>query len=169
MKKAIVILFVLVIILLSQIEETNKIVIPQDAIRYRIIANSNSAEDQALKEEINKEIEPVISEILTSSSSLEVTRNQIKANIPLIKTKIDPFTLDYKINYGQNYFPEKYLYGIKYPAGNYESLVITLGQGLGDNWWCVLFPPLCLLEAKEGNFDEVTYTFYVKEILDRFY
>ena len=74
MKKAIVIMFVLVIILLSQIEETNKIVIPQDAIRYRIIANSNSAEDQALKEEINKEIEPVISEILTSSSSLEVTK-----------------------------------------------------------------------------------------------
>ena len=57
---------------------------------------------------------------------------------------------------------------MRYPEGNYESLVITLGEGIGENWWCVLFPPLCLLEASEANYDEVTYTTYFQEILDNF-
>ena len=59
MKKAIFILFILVVILLTQIDKSDELVIPKDAIRYRIIANSNSEEDQNLKREINKEIEPI--------------------------------------------------------------------------------------------------------------
>ena len=55
-----------------------------------------------------------------------------------------------------------------YPEGNYESLVITLGFGLGDNWWCVLFPPLCLLEAEEEEVSTANYTFYVREVLEKF-
>ena len=45
--------------------------------------------------------------------------------------------------------------------------MVTLGDGLGDNWWCVLFPPLCLLEATEDNYDDITYTTYIKEIIDK--
>ena len=74
----------------------------------------------------------------------------------------------YDLNYGYNYFPEKSYKGINYPAGEYESLVVTLGDGLGDNWWCVLFPPLCLLEASESDLDEAEYTFYFKDIINKF-
>ena len=49
----------------------------------------------------------------------------------------------------------------------YESLVITLGKGEGDNWWCVLFPPLCLLEENE-NTQDVEYHFLVKDIIDKY-
>ena len=56
--------------------------------------------------------------------------------------------------------------GVKYPEGEYESLVITLGEGKGDNWWCVLFPPLCLVEAEEHT--DVEYKFFVKEIIDKY-
>ena len=169
MKKAIIILFVIVVVLLTQIDKTNNFEIPKEAIRYRIIANSNSEEDQALKEEINSEIEPVINDILVSSNSIETTRLEIKKAIPSIEEKIKVYNVPYKINYGNNYFPEKYLYGVSYPAGEYESLVITLGDGLGDNWWCVLFPPLCLIEAQEDELDDVTYSFYIKKIVDKFY
>ncbi len=169
MKKAIIILFVIVVVLLTQIDKTNNFEIPKEAIRYRIIANSNSEEDQALKEEINSEIEPVINDILVSSNSIETTRLEIKKAIPSIEEKIKVYNVPYKINYGNNYFPEKYLYGVSYPAGEYESLVITLGDGLGDNWWCVLFPPLCLIEAREDELDDVTYSFYIKKIVDKFY
>ena len=46
--------------------------------------------------------------------------------------------------------------------------MVTLGDGLGDNWWCVLFPPLCLLEANEDNFDDITYTSYLQELINKY-
>ena len=62
----------------------------------------------------------------------------------------------------------KHYKGVLYPAGNYESLVITLGEGLGDNFWCVLFPPLCLLDNEVQDTSEVEYQLYVKKLLDKF-
>ena len=69
-------------------------------------------------------------------------------------------------NLGLNYFPEKEFKGITYDEGYYESLVITIGEGKGDNWWCVLFPPLCMLEAEEST--DVEYKSFVKEIVDKY-
>ena len=63
-------------------------------------------------------------------------------------------------------FPKKVYKGKTYQPNNYESLVITLGEGDGENWWCVLFPPLCLLEAEESE-EEVEYNFFFKTILDK--
>ncbi|MEG1506423.1 MAG: stage II sporulation protein R [Bacilli bacterium] len=170
MKKFIIILFIITIItLLINGNKETSVLIPKSAIRYRIIANSNEPNDQEKKLLIKNELDPLINNILVSSSSLDSSRNEILENIPLIKTKIDKYTTDYDINYGLNYFPEKTYKDITYDEGNYESLVITLGAGLGDNWWCVLFPPLCLLEADEKNVDNVTYSLYAKKIIDKFY
>ena len=68
-----------------------------------------------------------------------------------------------------NYFPQKEFKGVTYEEGYYESLVVTLGSGSGDNWWCVLFPPLCLLEAEESEKDDVEYQFFVKELIDKYF
>lgn len=78
----------------------------------------------------------------------------------------EKYNLDYKINFGENYFPEKEFNGVTYEEGYYESVLVTLGKGEGDNWWCVLFPPLCLLEAEES--DEVEYKFFVQELIDKY-
>ena len=75
----------------------------------------------------------------------------------------------FKINYGMNYFPEKIYKGVKYEEGEYESLVIELGDGLGDNFWCVLFPPLCLLEGEEQTKTDVEYTSFIKEIINKYF
>ena len=77
------------------------------------------------------------------------------------------YNKDYKINFGLNYFPEREYKGIKYKEGLYESLLITLGEGKGNNWWCVLFPPICLLEAEES--DEVEYKSLIKEIIEKYF
>ena len=74
--------------------------------------------------------------------------------------------LGYKINFGQNYFNKKKYKGITYEEGYYESLLIILGKGEGDNWWCVLFPPLCLIEAEES--DKVEYKFFIKELIEKY-
>lgn len=166
MKKIIVILFVITILLC--LTNNKEVLIPSDAIRFRIIANSNSIKDQQEKLEIKEELEPVLASILSNSSNHNNTKETIMDNMDNIKRVIEKHNINYEINYGNNYFPEKTYKGVRYPEGNYESLVITLGEGIGENWWCVLFPPLCLLEASEANYDEVTYTTYFQEILDNF-
>ena len=167
LKKLIIALFLVTVLILVNKKET-KILIPEDAIRFRIIANSNKIEDQTQKLEIKEEMEPVIANILSTSNSLDETRKEIKNNMYEVKDILNKYDISYKINYGFNYFPEKNYKGVTYKAGEYESLVVTLGDGLGDNWWCVLFPPLCLLEASEDDYDDVVYTSYVKELLNKY-
>ena len=167
MKKIIISLFIVTILVLVNKNDT-KVLIPDNAIRFRIIANSNSIEDQKEKIEIRNELEPIISDILNNSDSKEETKNEIDLNMNEINNVINKYNSNYDINYGLNYFPEKNYKGVTYRAGNYESLVVTLGDGLGDNWWCVLFPPLCLLEANETDYDDITYTSYLQELLNEY-
>lgn len=168
MKKIIVLLFFITVLISLTSGNTSGILIPSDAIRFRIIANSNSLEDQTTKINIRKEIEPVFAEILEVSTSKEETKKLINQNIPRFEEIIESYNVEYSIDYGNNFFPEKEYKGIIYPKGNYESLVITLGSGLGENWWCVLFPPLCLLEASGEESANTNYTFYIKEVLEKF-
>ncbi len=167
MKKIILVLFIVTMILLINKGDT-KVLIPKDAIRFRIVANSNSLEDQTLKLEIKEDLQPIITNIIGDSNNIDDARVKIKNNLYEVKNVLNNYDTSYKVNYGLNYFPEKNYDGVTYLPGNYESLVITLGDGLGDNWWCVLFPPLCLLEASEENLDDVVYTSYVKELLEKY-
>ena len=155
-------LFVLTIIYISKSEE--EIIIPTNSIRYRIIANSDSTKDQMLKMNIKEKLDEEILPILSDSNSIEDSRLLIKDNLDNIKNIVSKYTDDFDVNYGKNYFPKKTYKGINYDAGNYESLVITLGSGLGKNWWCVLYPPLCLIDE---NTNDVEYTTLVKEILKK--
>ena len=102
------------------------------------------------------------------ANSKEEAKNLIQNSLPNLKTIVDNYQVDYQMNYGMNEFPEKEYKGITYDAGKYESLVITLGTGLGENWWCVMFPPLCLLEAEESELDNVEYQFFVKNVLEKY-
>ena len=166
MKKIVIALFVVMVLLLLNSRQ-EQIIIPSDAIRFRIIANSNDIKDQEEKIKLKEDLEPILGSILSSSITKDDTINNINNNMNEIKKTIEKHNLDYNVNFGLNYFPEKTYKGVKYNSGNYESLVVTLGDGLGDNWWCVLFPPLCLIEAEEENYDEYTYTSYIKELLEK--
>lgn len=167
MKKKVVALFIVMVLVLLIKNET-EVLIPTESIRFRIIASSNDLEDQETKLEIKEELEPVLTDILSSSSSLEDSRKSIKNNMYNIKNIMNKFDVPYKVDFGQNYFPEKTYKGVTYKEGEYESLVITLGDGLGDNWWCVLFPPLCLLEATSEDYDDITYTSFIKELIEKY-
>ena len=151
------------------VDQEEKIIIPSTAIRYRIIANSNDFKDQEEKLQLNELIKPIINNALINSKNINEARTNIIKTIPLIEKEIELKNNNYDLNYGINYFPEKTYDDVLYPEGEYESLVITLGKGLGDNWWCVLFPPLCLLEAEENDLENINYSFYVKEVLKKFY
>lgn len=172
MKKLVVILAIVVTILAINKEE--KIVIPKEAIRFRVIANSNEEKDQSLKKKVVNNLNGEIRKLTVLDNNLENSRKNIKNQIPEF-SKVVKETLDrnqsnqtFTIDYGMNYFPEKEYKGIVYEEGEYESLVITLGNGQGENFWCVLFPPLCLLDSEE-EVKDVEYTSLVKELVDKYF
>ncbi len=142
--------------------------IPTDAIRIRIIANSNSDIDIEKKKEIRKNLEEEIYNLLKDAKTSSEARNLINENLDKLNILVDDKTnSNYDLSFGKNYFPRKVYKGIIYEEGEYESLVVTLGKGNGDNWWCVLFPPLCLLEGNEDTKD-VEYRFFVKDLIDKY-
>ena len=146
--------------------------IPDEALRIRIVPNSNEIVDQEMKEKVRIKVEKDIYELLKNSKSIEESRILINEYIPYIKNSINTifkdnnYNMNYNVNYGLNYFPEKEYKGVKYEAGMYESLYITIGEGCGDNWWCVLFPPICMLEAEEST--DVEYRVFVKDIFNQY-
>ena len=167
MKKIIIGLFIVSLVMVYSKKEED-IVIPDNAIRFRVVANSNSLKDQQEKSIIKEQVEKELYNFISNSESVSETRDLIKNNMDEINQIVKSYNVPYQIKYGNNYFPTKNYKGVLYPAGNYESLVVTLGEGLGDNFWCVLYPPLCLLDNNSEDVGEVEYQFYVKKLIDRF-
>ncbi len=167
MKKVIVVLFLVSLAFLFSNHE-EEIIIPNKAIRFRVIANSDSVEDQMKKMEIKSAVEKEVYTLINGEDNISQVRNIIEDNMDTIKDIVEEYNVPYNINYGNNYFPSKTYKGIMYPAGNYESLVITLGDGVGSNFWCVLFPPLCLIDNSREDISDVDYQLYVKKLLKGF-
>lgn len=174
MKKMILVVAI-ILTMYSLNTKQEELVIPKEAIRFRVIANSNSKIDQDNKILVRNNIQKQMTEDLLETSNLTSARKVITSNLNkydniVAKTLTDNnINNSYSINYGMNYFPKKIYKGVTYEEGEYESLVVTLGDGLGKNWWCVLFPPLCLLEAEETEEKtEVEYKFFIKELIDKY-
>lgn len=173
MKKNLIITAIIILIFSGKKIET--VTIPKEAIRFRVIANSNSAEDQKLKKEITNNLYKEFSKLKYKINNITDAKKQLELQIPIVESIVNE-TLEknklvkkYDVNYGLNYFPEKEYKGVIYPEGEYESLVVTLGDGLGENFWCVLFPPLCLLEAENTDTTDVEYTSFIKEVLEKYF
>ena len=148
--------------------KNESIIIPKESIRIRIIANTNNEIDINDKIKVKKNVERELYSILKTANNVNEAKKLINDNLDKLNIVIDNIIdYNYNINYGYNYFPRKTYKGVIYEPGNYESLVITLGEGNGNNWWCVLFPPLCLLDENNQT-DNVKYKFFVKEMIDKF-
>lgn len=156
------ILFAIIILIMSW--ETQKMdaavaggQIPQEAIRLRILANSDNPADQLVKRLVRDEIVKAMNSWVAGPQTIEEARQTIMANMPEIERitakvlESRGFQYGFSAELGIVPFPTK-MYGNQvYPAGDYEALRITLGEGGGQNWWCVLFPPLCFIDAVSGE------------------
>ena len=174
--KKIIPLVVIILTIFTLNNKKEELIIPKEAIRFRVIANSDNEQDQNTKLLVRNKIQKQMQDDLQETTNLEEARTTIKDNVKnyenLVKNTLNDNNLknDFNINYGMNYFPEKVYKGVKYEEGYYESLVVTLGNGKGNNWWCVLFPPLCLLEAEETEeTTEVEYKFFISELIDKYF
>lgn len=129
----------------------------QDSVfRLHVIANSDSAEDQNLKYIVRDKVLEYINSISGNENSKEDVINLAKSNINEIQ-KIAENTINengynysVKLNIGNFAFPTKTYGDISFPAGFYDALKIEIGEAKGQNWWCVMFPPLCFVDVTSG-------------------
>ena len=173
MKKIIVLLTIITVCLIYRETKNEEIIIPDTSIRLRVVPNSNSVIDQKMKQQVKDYLEKNTYELLRNETDINSVRHLIKENIPILEENINNifkennYDMPYEINYGNNYFPEKEYRGIKYEEGYYESILISIGNAEGDNWWCVLFPNLCLIDLEEK--DDIEYKSWVVETINKIF
>jgi stage II sporulation protein R len=159
-------LFIILLIsssVLMPLQDTNAkgnemVVIPKKAVRLRILANSDSSEDQALKRKVRDEVNAQINTWVKDLKSFEEGQKVIQSHIPDLKKTVERVMKEegsnqtFTITYSKKVkFPTKLYGSFLYPAGDYEAVLIKIGAGQGANWWCVLFPPLCFLDFSNGD------------------
>lgn len=138
-------------------QEEDVVVIPNEAIRLRILANSNSEQDQEIKRIVRDRVNAQITEWVSDLTSMEAAREKIITNLDILEATAKEVLEENGVNqkvqirFGEVDFPTKLYGNFLYPAGKYEAVLITLGEGTGANWWCVLFPPLCFLDFSSGT------------------
>ena len=124
--------------------------------RLHIIANSDSSEDQELKLKVRDNIINYMNTLTSSSSDkkdvISMVNNHLDSfkEIALNTLKENGYNYDVNIEIGNFNFPTKTYGDISLPAGNYDALKIEIGDAIGQNWWCVLFPPLCFVNSSTG-------------------
>jgi len=140
----------------TEAAQKESIVIPGEAIRLRILANSDFEEDQAIKRKVRDAVNAKITLWVQDLTSMQEAKKVINAKLPEIQAIAEKVVREQrsdqsvKVEFGKVQFPTK-LYGqFLYPAGEYQAILITLGSGEGANWWCVLYPPLCFLDFSNG-------------------
>lgn len=141
----------------QQTEAQGDVVIPNEAVRLRILANSDSPDDQALKRAVRDAVNEQITAWVSDLTSFEEAKQVIAQHVPEIEQTVARVLQEkksdqsYKVTFGRVSFPTKIYGSYVYPAGEYDAVLITLGKGEGANWWCVLFPPLCFLDFSTGE------------------
>ena len=124
-------------------------------IRFHVIANSDSAEDQELKLAVRDRVLARAEELYPQDATLAQARAALEGNLNLLaaagREVVEEQGYDYPVaaSLEDCWFPTKEYEGFALPAGNYTALRVTIGEGKGQNWWCVAFPPLCLGAASE--------------------
>ena len=156
---ALLVSFVLVALYTAHLgREMNEIT--QSVVRLHVVANSDSAEDQALKLKVRDAVIERCGEYFENSADKEETEAIILAHREEIEEvaestlKENGCTDAVNVTYGKTVFPTKYYENFALPAGKYDALNVKIGNAEGQNWWCVVFPPLCLAAAEDSGDEE---------------
>ena len=144
-------------------------------LRLHVRAHSNSTSDQvakyAVKQAVLNEFAPIFSRVTSKEQAMETLNSNIRT--------LEIISNDTLITHGKTYtarvflrtehFPTRDYHGHTLPAGIYDALIIELGDARGDNWWCVVYPPLCFLDNNIGGERGVVYRSRLMEIINRFF
>ena len=133
--------------------------IVNEIIRFHVIANSDSDEDQSLKLKVRDKVVEFVSSSLRNCESLDDARNFLISNKSEIesiaKSVVDENGYSYNVTstLSRENFPDKVYGDVVFPKGEYEAYRILIGEAKGQNWWCVMFPPLCFVDGTKEVVD----------------
>ncbi len=125
---------------------------PDQLIRFHVLANSDTAEDQALKRQVRDAIVQAMAPEFRQAQTLGEAKELAKSNLGWIEQiaaeQVNHSGKPYPVKamFGTFQFPTKTYGKFTLPAGDYEAVRVVIGKGEGSNWWCVLFPPLCFID-----------------------
>lgn len=131
-------------------------------IRFHVIANSDSKEDQELKLKVRDRVIEGLSAKLKDADSLDEARNLLVENVDFVNSVAKDVIIENNYNYdikttlSNENFPDKIYGDYVFPQGNYEAFRVIIGEGSGQNWWCVMFPPLCFVDETKNVVDSET-------------
>ena len=134
--------------------------ISEKVLRFHVLAQSNNENDQLLKMKVKEKILQKLEPELKNASSKEELLKKVSLNLENIElwgkeTLLEEgCDLEVKAELCKDYFPTKNYANVSLPNGSYDALRVTIGEGKGRNWWCVLYPPLCFVDISEKNMDE---------------
>lgn len=125
----------------------------ENDFRIRVIANSNTAQDQYEKEQLVEELKPYFMQVVTAgvagNEQIQTLKQQIETELSENYPQIDT-----QVVVGDNLFPPKRQGAVLYPQNVYHSIVVKIGDARGDNWWCSIFPSICDPEKEEVKAEE---------------
>ena len=142
--------------------------------RLHVIANSDGEADQQVKMQVRDAVLEATKDGILQCTDAQQARAYIENNLEIIEKTANETLAENGFDYtataqvGTFRFPERTYQDVTYPEGDYEALRVTLGDGDGHNWWCVMFPPLCLTEIDGLDEDatQVEYTSFFAELFE---
>ena len=146
---------ILVAVLMGAYLDREQAALADSVIRLHVIANSDSSADQELKYQVRDRILSEAAALYQPGDDLQQVRKSMEDNLALLaqagREVVEEQGYDYPVSakLERTWFPTKKYTDFALPAGNYTALRIVVGEGKGENWWCVAFPPLCLGSVSE--------------------
>lgn len=137
--------------------QTRQQTISSALVRLHVIADSDAAEEQAIKLEVRDAVLAYLTPVLEEAENQQQARQIIRDNLEGIAQAAFSAAQGRQVSVtlSRESYPTREYEGFTLPAGRYESLRVILGQGQGKNWWCVVFPPLCLSAAESEKVQDV--------------
>ena len=141
----------------------------QEYLRIHIRANSNSQEDQTVKYKVKDAVVEVLIPYLSKIESFEEAKNFVSNNFDLIEKtanqvlKNEGFCYQSKAEIKKEFFPTRVYDELTLNEGEYQALILNLGSGKGNNWWCLVYPAFCFTSS--SNSDNVVYISKIWEII----
>lgn len=144
-----------------------------ECIRLHIRANSNNTDDQNVKYKVKEAVVNYLTPKLTDCKDFDDVYKTVKEsqldlqNICLDELKKHGFYYEVSVSLREEYFPARDYDGYVFDDGIYNALIINLGTGKGDNWWCVIYPPLCFLGAADTDSENIIYKSKIYELIQQ--
>lgn len=164
--------YVLLIVILCSIFLLSGCTMSDSVIRIHIRANSNSVIDQEVKLSVRDSVIKYITPILAECDNSNEVKTLLSKNLDNIVMVADKVLESNGFDYVSNakicneYFPSRCYEGEVYPADYYDALILELGSGKGDNWWCVAYPPLCFVGEGSGD---IQYRSKLLDMISKFF